>query len=96
MTRGEEFERLQFQSVREKNNSLLNKFIHSDCTYESKSVQTALKGLVPTAIKGQDEVNVMWDNFDAGTQKVIYEDENQVHVHHHYKLKSTEAFFSVT
>ena len=100
MTRGEEFERLQFQSVREKNNSLLNTFIHSDCTYESKSVPTALKGLVPATIKGRDKVNIMWDNlwdnFDAGTQKVIYEDENQVHVHHHYKLKSTEAFFSVT
>ena len=78
MTRGEEFERLQFQSVREKNNFLLNTFIHSDCTYESKSVPTALKGLVPTAIKGRDEVNIiwenLWDNFDAGTQKVIYED----------------------
>ena len=55
---------------------------------------------MPTALKGRDEVNIMWktlwDNFDAETQKVIYEDENQIHVHHHYKLKSTDVFYSVT
>tara|TARA_E500000178_G_C16819708_1_gene660920 strand:+ start:670 stop:837 length:168 start_codon:yes stop_codon:yes gene_type:complete len=55
MTRREEFERLQFQSVREQNNSLLNTFIHFDCTYERKSVPTAFKGLVPTAIKGREK-----------------------------------------
>ena len=52
MTRGEEFERLQFQSIREKNNSLLSTFVHSDCTYQSKLVPTSLEGLVPTTIKG--------------------------------------------
>ena len=91
MTRGEEFERLQFQSVREKNNSLLNIFIHSDCTYESN--------LVPTELKGRNEENIMWETLkeaiEAGTQKVIYEDENQIHVHKYYKLKSTDAFYSV-
>ena len=55
---------------------------------------------MPTALKGRDEVNIVWktlrDNFDAETQKVIYEDENRIHVHFHYKLKSIDVFYSVT
>ena len=31
----------------------------------------------------------------AGTHKVIYEDENQIHLHKYYKLESTNAFYSV-
>ena len=92
MTRGEEFERLQFRAIREKNDSLSDIFFHSDCTYESN--------LVPTELKGRNEENIMWETLkeeiEAGTQKVIYEDENQIHVHHYYKLKSTDAFYSVT
>ena len=73
MTRGEEFERLQFRAIREKNDSLSDIFFHSDCTYESN--------LVPTELKGRNEENIMWETLkeeiEAGTQKVIYEDENQ-------------------
>ena len=91
MTRGEEFERLQFRATREKNNSLLESLFHPDCTYESN--------LVPTELKGRGEENIMWDTLGeevhAGTQKVIYESENQIHVHKYYKLKSTDAFYSV-
>ena len=92
MTRGEEFERLQFQAIREKNDSLSDIFFHSDYTYESN--------LVPTELKGRNEENIMWETLkeeiEAGTQKVVYEDENQIHVHHYYKLKSKDAFYSVT
>ena len=73
MTRGEEFERLQFRAIREQNDSLSDIFFHSDCTYESN--------LVPTELKGRNEENIMWETLkeeiEAGTQKVIYEDENQ-------------------
>ena len=47
MTRGEEFDRLQFRATREKNNSLLEYLSHPDSTYESN--------LVPTELKGRDE-----------------------------------------
>ena len=52
MTRGEEFERLQFRAIREKNDSLSDIFFHSDCTCESN--------LVPTELKGRNEENIMW------------------------------------
>ena len=91
MTRGEEFERLQFRAAREKNNSLLEFLFYPDCTYESN--------LVPTELKGRDEENIMWETLGeeikAGTQKIIYEDENQIHSHKYYKLKSADAFYSV-
>ena len=91
MTRGEEFERLQFRAIREKNDSLSDIFFHSDCTYESN--------LVPTELKGRNEENIMWETLkeeiEAGTQKVIYEDENQIHLRKYYKLESTDAFYSV-
>ena len=91
MTRGEEFERLQFRAIREKNDSLSDMFFRSDCTYESN--------LVPTELKGRNEENIMWETLkeeiEAGTQKVIYEDENQIHIHKYYKLKSTDVFYSV-
>ncbi len=92
MTRGEEFERLQFRAIREKNDSLSDIFFYSDCTCESN--------LVPTELKGRNEENIMWETLkeeiEAGTQKVIYEDANQIYVHHYYKLKSTDVFYSVT
>ena len=76
MTRGEEFERLQFRATRERNNSLLESLFHADCTYESN--------LVPTELKSRGEENIMWDTLGeevhAGTQKVIYESKNQIHV----------------
>ena len=91
MTRGEEFERLDFQAMREKNDSLLEIFAHSDFTYESN--------LVPNKVRGQNEFGIMWETLkeeiEAGTQKVIYEDENQFHLHKYYKLKSTDVFYSV-
>ena len=91
MTRGEEFERLQFRATREKNNSLFESLFHPDCTYESN--------LIPTELKGRDEENIFWETLkedvNAATHKVIYEDENQIHVHEYYKLKSTDAFYSV-
>ena len=91
MTRGEEFERLQFRATREKNNSLFESLFHPDCTYESN--------LIPTELKGIDEENIFWETLkedvNAATHKVIYEDENQIHVHKYYKLKSTDAFYSV-
>ena len=91
MNRGEEFERLQFRAIREKNDSLSDIFFHSDCTYESN--------LVPTELKGRNEENIMWETLkeeiEAGTQKVIYEDENQIYVHYYYKLKSTDFIQSL-
>ena len=91
MTRGEEFERLQFRATREKNDSLLESLFHPDRTYESN--------LVPTQLKGKGEEHIMWETLieeiDTGTQKVIYEDKDHVHVHKYYKLKNTEVFYSV-
>ena len=91
MTRGEEFERLQFRATREKNNSLVESLFHLDSTYESN--------LVPTELKGRGEENIMWETLeeelDTGTQKIIYEDKDHVHVHKYYKLKNAEAFYSV-
>ena len=91
MTRGEEFERLEFRATREKNDSLLESLFHPDCTYESN--------LIPTELKGRGEENIMWktlgEEIKAGTHKVIYEDENQIHLHKYYKLESTDAFYSV-
>ena len=91
MTRGEEFERLQFLATREKNNSLFESLFHPDFTYESN--------LIPTELKGIDEENIFWETLkedvNAATHKVIYEDENQIHVHKYYKLKSTDVFYSV-
>ena len=50
-------------------------------------------------MKGRDEENIFWEtlkeDISAATHKVIYEDENQIHVHKYYKLKSTDAFYSV-
>ena len=43
MTRGEEFERLQFRATREKNNSLVESLFHPDRTYESGLVQLVSK-----------------------------------------------------
>ena len=66
MTRGEEFERLQFQAIQEKNDSLFDMFFHPDCTYESN--------LVATRSKGRGEENIMWETLGeeehAGTQKI--------------------------
>ena len=66
-------------------------FFHPDYTYESK--------LVPTELKGRGEEKIMWETLGeemkAGTHKVIYEDENQIHLHKYYKLESTNAFYSV-
>ena len=91
MTRGEEFERLQFRATREKNDSLLESLFHPDRTYESN--------LFPTQLKGKGEENIMWETLteeiDTGTQKVIYEDKDHVHVHKYYKLENTEVFYSV-
>lgn len=91
MTRGEEFERLEFRATREKNDSLLESLFHPDCTYESN--------LIPTELKGRGEENIYWEtlkeDINAATHKVIYEDENQIHVHKYYKLKSIDAFYSV-
>ena len=91
MTRGEEFERLQFRATREKNDSLLESLFHPDRTYESN--------LFPTQLKGKGEEHIMWETLteeiDTGTQKVIYEDKDHVHVHKYYKLKNTEVFYSV-
>ena len=91
MTRGEEFERLQFRAIREKNDSLLESLFHPDRTYESN--------LIPTELKGIDEENIFWETLkedvNAATHKVIYEDENQIHSHKYYKLKSADAFYSV-
>ena len=52
MTRGEEFERLQFRAIREKNDSLFDMFFHPDYTYESN--------LVPTELKVRGEEKIMW------------------------------------
>ena len=43
----------------------------------------------------------MWETLgkdleNGGIQKVIYENETHVHVHKYYKLKSIDAFYSVT
>ena len=38
MTRGEEFEKLEFRATREKNNSLFESLFHPDCTYESNLI----------------------------------------------------------
>ena len=77
MTRGEEFERLEFRATREKNDSLLESLFHPDCTYESN--------LIPTELKGRGEENIFWETLkedvNAATHRVIYEDENQIHVH---------------
>ena len=41
----------------------------------------------------------MWETLEeeieTGTHKIIYEDENQIHFHKYYKLKSTDVFYSV-
>ena len=91
MTRMEKFERVAFQAMREKNDSLLEIFAHPDFTYESN--------LVPTKVRGTNEFGIMWETLEeeieTGTHKIIYEDENQIHVHKYYKLKSTDAFYSV-
>ena len=67
MTRGEEFERLDFQATREKNDSLFDMFFHPDYTYESK--------LVPTELKGRGEEKIMWETLGeeikAGTHEVL-------------------------
>ena len=91
MTRGEEFERLQFRAIRQKNDSLVESLFHPDSTYESN--------LVPTELKGRGEENIIWERLeeelDTGTQKIIYEDKDHVHVHKYHKLKNAEAFYSV-
>ena len=55
--------------------------------------------MVPTQLKGKGEEHIMWETLteeiDTGTQKVIYEDKDHVHVHKYYKLKNTEVFYSV-
>ena len=67
MTRGEEFERLDFQATREKNDSLFDMFFHPDYTYESN--------LVPTELKGRGEEKIMWETLGeeikAGTHEVL-------------------------
>ena len=91
MTRMEKFERVAFQAMREKNDSLLEIFAHPDFTYESN--------LVPTKVRGTNEFGIMWETLEeeieTGTHKIIYEDENQIHIHKYYKLKSTDVFYSV-
>ena len=77
MTRGEEFERLEFRATREKNDSLLESLFHPDCTYENN--------LIPTELKSREEEHIFWETLkedvNAATHRVIYEDENQIHVH---------------
>ena len=55
--------------------------------------------MVPTQLKGKGEEHIMWETLteeiDTGTQKVIYEDKDHVHVHKYYKLENTEVFYSV-
>ena len=96
MTRGEEFERLQFRATREKNNSLVESLFHPDRTYESNAV--------PTALKSRGEENIMWETEDKDhvhvhkyhelknaeafysvTQKVTYNDRKVFHQQEEYE-----------